>query len=167
MDQFDETWRHVEGRLLRMLALQGLDPHAARDIAQEVAERVIRKHVAFDHVDNLYPWARHVARQLAIDHFRRVERVGWVQLPEEIEVDGDGDIDDRVEHRQQLRRVVAAIARLSPNDRELILSSLFDHDGPPVSRRHQVRINVARHRARARLAFLVAHGEEGWCDGAP
>lgn len=158
MDGFDDKWRHVEGRLLRLLALRGVDAHAARDIAQEVAERVIRKNVRFDEADELYPWARHVAQQLAIDHFRRLDRIWWTELTEDVEL--DGSIEDVIDHRQQLRRVADALARLSPSDRALILSDVNDDGKRPPTRLLQVRTNVARHRARARLVSLLRGDDE-------
>ncbi|HEX8002720.1 MAG TPA: hypothetical protein VF519_08490 [Mycobacteriales bacterium] len=142
-----DVWPEVSTRLGRLLASRGASRDVADDVVQEVAARVLAHGVTFADAADLMRWAVPVALNLLVDAARHNVRV-------EVGIDGwdraEGDVADVVAHRDRLRRVVGAVARLSDADRAALTDG-----GAPADRREAVRLAVRRHRARRRLLALV------------
>lgn len=62
--------REVHGWLVRLTR----DPAAADDLTVEVFWRIYRAHARFDATRSFGAWARQIAANAAVDHFRRVGR---------------------------------------------------------------------------------------------
>jgi RNA polymerase sigma factor (sigma-70 family) len=146
---FEEVWPEVAHRVSAMLRRRRLSPEDLEDVLQETAARAISRRVPNVDSDDLFRWAVVVARNLAIDRFRRRKHVELVEL-----ADGPTatDVAQEAEARVVLGTVVSRFSQLSPRDRVAILSAF----GPATGgRTGQVRVAVARHRARERLRALV------------
>jgi RNA polymerase sigma factor (sigma-70 family) len=143
--RFGDVWPQVSRRLQRTLMKRGTPPADAEDLVQETAVRALQAAVPFDSADDLFGWSLVVARRLAIDAHRRHRLILDVDVPDRA---GPHIVDRQVEARLSLEAVAAALAELSPRDRRALLAVV---DGTGDDRREAVRINVQRHRARARL----------------
>ncbi len=146
-----EIWPTVRLRLIRRLAVVGVDRDPAEDIAQEVALRALACGLAYSDEEDFCRWAFTVARNLHIDNTRlRAKVTTVVELPDK----PDGrDITVEVEQRMRLSRTFEAMATMRESDRRAIVDGLTTSGR--TSRTVAVRLAVRRHRARARLLRLV------------
>lgn len=122
----------------------------AEDLASEAVTRALAKGVVFESAEHLFNWTLVVARNLHVDDCRAAQR-----RPDLCEL-GDHDVATPdtatvVEQRMQLRRALDVLAEMSPDDRFAVLTEIT-----PTDRRDAVRLNVRRHRARARLRAALA-----------
>ena len=154
-----EVWPEVAERLGRMLRHRGIDRPTAEDAVQETALKVVRAEVAFDGADDLFRWASVVAWRVAVDASRKQRRVELTALPDR---PGPTNVALQVEQRTAVEAVGAGLRRLSAADRRALLDA--PARGTGLSRQEAVRLNVRRHRARARLLALLEGmvGVLGW-----
>jgi DNA-directed RNA polymerase specialized sigma24 family protein len=146
----ETVWREVARRLAKVLRGNGVPPDDIDDIVQDVATRALHQGVRFTSADDLLPWAITVARRRAIDSWRR-ERGAIAVLGEAEGLAADDDVARQVEGRLQLAAVRTAWTSLTPEDQQALAANTVEG----LARRDAVRLNVRRHRARARLAALV------------
>jgi DNA-directed RNA polymerase specialized sigma24 family protein len=143
-----DVWPEVSTRLGKLLTSRGAARDVADDVVQEVAARALSHGIVFDDAADLMRWAVPVALNLLVDHARAAGRVT-------LGIDGYdtalADVADLVAHRDRLRQVLGAVARLSDADR----AALAPEAEAPADRREAVKLAVRRHRARRRLLALV------------
>ena len=144
------VWPDLRRRLMRQLTRKGMDPATAEDIVQEVAARILARHMAFSSVDGLMRWAATAARHLAIDNWRAQVRRPTVPLEDAPCPVG---LDEVLDHRERLAAVMRSWPHLSELDRHALSSQVRGAEA--VSRKEAVRWAVRRHAARARLTALV------------
>lgn len=118
------------GRLYAMLRRMTGCPDAAEDLMQETFLRVVRTIGQYEHNGRFEPWLFRIAGNLARDRVRRGRRRG-------VEIGLDGADDEtsapmpaderqpdphaRVEREEDAARLEAALDRLSPLDREILM----------------------------------------------
>src|SRR5439155_1193170 len=130
----------------------------AEDLVQETAAIVLAKAPPMATPDDLYRWTRRVAIRLHIDGIRKDQRVRIAAIPDA--PDGT-DVEHTVAQRIRLSAIASAVGQLSPADRDALITEL-----PTGSeRRQQVKHNVRRLRARARVMQLA--GPQGLAGAAP
>lgn len=143
-----DVWPEVSTRLGKLLTSRGAARDVADDVVQEVAARALAHGIVFIDAGDLMRWAVPVALNLLVDHARAAGRVT-------VGIDdydaAEGDVADLVAHRDRLRQVLGAVARLSDADR----AALAPEVESPLDRREAVKLAVRRHRARRRLLALV------------
>jgi RNA polymerase sigma factor (sigma-70 family) len=138
--------------LRRYLSRRGALPADADDLIQECAVRVLAHQPTFEDADDLVRWCLPVVRNLHVDaHRRDVRQVVTDDVPEQVQL--RDVVQDSVLQRIELQSVLTAMHQLSPRDREAIVG---DSGARPADRREAVKLNVRRHRARQRLAALIA-----------
>jgi hypothetical protein len=115
--------------------------------------------VPYASADDLFRWAAAVARNLALDGYRRRSHLELVESPDR---PATTDVAGEVEARMLLESVIRCLARLSTRDQTAVLSGL-EHKRTDC-RATQIRLAVARHRARNRLRHLLGGpgGALGW-----
>jgi RNA polymerase sigma-70 factor, ECF subfamily len=121
---FDEVYREHAARVYRFCLSQVRNPTEAEDIAAEVFVSAL---AAYDRTrpgaEDLQPWLLRIARNEIIDRERRRRR--WSTLfsrffADGVEADPGTSVEAQVVLRDELRRVLAVMERLSPRDRELV-----------------------------------------------
>lgn len=144
-EDLSSAWPAARRELLGTLRRRGVSAEEANDIVQDVAERALRSRVAFDGHDSLMRWCHVVARNLTIDNSRRRRHLSSVDVPDVQEAIG---VEDWVDARLTAATVREAAAQLSAADRV----ALFGENAGAATVAERVR----RHRARARLAAMIA-----------
>ena len=147
--EFSNSWPALEQALLRWLASRGLDTHDARDIAQEVAVRVLARGHRWTSEEDLRRYCFVIARNLHIDQVRQERHFASAPSPDRPDL-ASADGFDQVEDRQLLHKVEAVAPQLSATHRAALLDATAYRT---ASERN--RANVARFRARASLRKLV------------
>jgi RNA polymerase sigma-70 factor (ECF subfamily) len=116
-DLFERHHRRLYGFFLRLTGDRG----AAEDLVQEVFVRMLKYRHTFKPGAELGPWIYALARNAAADH--------WRARPRELSRDPEAPEPaaelphplDGLERREQSARLAAALARLHPEKRELLL----------------------------------------------
>ena len=118
--------RRYESPLIGFLITLTRDDSIAQDLCQEVFLRLIRRPPGFLHGNRLKPWLFQVARNLALDEFRRTKGAATVSLDEDdqgIEGMPEGPIrptgllhSDDVDH---------LLERLTPELKEVVALRIF------------------------------------------
>jgi RNA polymerase sigma-70 factor (ECF subfamily) len=140
------------------------DPAEAEDLTSEVFLKLLQ---ALDTSraprDRLLGWLYRVARNLAMDWFRREGKRKTLSLDEELVADGDSPSAE-VEERQVRQRLRKSISELAPSQQQVIL--LRFGEGLKVSEvsrlmgKSEGAIRVLQHRAVKRLSKLLEREEQ-------
>jgi RNA polymerase sigma-70 factor (ECF subfamily) len=144
----------------------------ALDLSQEAFARAFRSIRRFDPERPFYPWFHRILRNLCINHIGRARHSREMQMEEGMTVcAGDPSPAERAERAELNRQVRAAIERLQPQDREIIILREFqDQSYAEIAEILQIpkgtvmsRLHNARRRLRAeieRSAPDLLHREE-------
>ncbi len=153
--------RPVLSVIVRMVS----DRSLAEDLAQEVFVKAYYKLGLFDRQRKLSSWLFKIAHNTTVDYLRRSQldtvpleastaegNESWEVLPNR---DEDGP-EGRAEHAQLVRALSAALGRLPPHYREILLlrfqQGLAYHEIADVMGLAMGTVKVQLHRARKRLA---------------
>ena len=118
---FERHHRRLFGFFQRLVG----DRSAAEDLVQEVFVRLLKCRHTFRDEAEFAPWLFGVARNAAVDHFR--------SRPRELQENPDAPEPEapqphpveRIERRERSEHLQAALARLSPERREVLLMARF------------------------------------------
>lgn len=172
-DAFRRLVERYQRPVLSVIARMVGDASLAEDLAQEVFIKAYRKLATFDHQRKLSSWLFKIAHNATIDHLRRVKPVtvaleattadgeeSWEMLPAN-EHEGP---DRRAELSEQMARLEAALRRMKPGYREILLlrfqQGLAYHEIVEVTGLAMGTVKIQLHRARKRLAVEMA-GDDG------
>ena len=155
-DAFAACFASSWPRVCRYLRSRGAEADT-HDLASEVFTRAWQRWERVP-ADPL-PWLLKTARHLLANHRRRRQRRSAVAL-DELSVAGCRLGEDALDQRQEARAVLAALAQLSPIDRESLLLIAWDELTPAQAARacgcttatFRMRVHRARSRLRRRLA---------------
>ena len=138
---------HVDG--LRRSLRGRLEPNDADDVAQEAILRASLASNAMPTGSQGTAWLQRIARNIAIDRWRRERRLAPLETANHVTVEPEtsaGRID-----------VEVALRRLRPDDRRLLASIASGFRYSELARAEGVDANVIRQRvARARARVLAA-----------
>ncbi|HSF81325.1 MAG TPA: sigma-70 family RNA polymerase sigma factor [Anaerolineales bacterium] len=116
-----ELYERYNLGLFRYLYYRLGDKHTAEDLTSEVFVRMIRalrgyrsQNVSFD------AWLFQIARNLAVDHLRKMNVRNHVTLEEEMIAETD-DVDGTVERKLTSDKLVSALNRLSDEQRDVLI----------------------------------------------
>ncbi|HEV2775251.1 MAG TPA: RNA polymerase sigma factor [Solirubrobacteraceae bacterium] len=124
---FDEIHRRYHAALLgfarRMLSATGRD---AEDVVQDALIRAYRGLRATDRPMALRPWLYMIVRNRALDELRSPQRAGSFDDEFALDAVPTADTADCVEQRDEMRQLVAEIARLPERQRMALVMREFD-----------------------------------------
>lgn len=155
-DLYDRHGAAVVRHCRRMIG----DTEAARDLTQEVFLRVFRYRDSFEGRSRFTTWLYRITRNVCLDYMAREKRRMRFGASEpaaghQNDPSAPGDAAAGIERRQMTEQLEAALGRLSPAHREIILLMKFqDMTYEEVSRVLDCTVNAARvrfHRAIAQL----------------
>jgi RNA polymerase sigma factor (sigma-70 family) len=142
---------HVDA--LRRSLRRRLEPHEAEDVAQEAILRASLATNAVPAGARGAAWLQRIARNIAIDRWRRERRLVPLEIASHVTVEPEasaGRID-----------VEVALKRLRPDDRRLLILIAKGARYGEIARAEGVDATVIRQRvARARARALIALREE-------
>lgn len=125
LERLSELFERHHRRLFAFFQRLVGDRTAAEDLVQEVFVRLLKYRHTFRDAAEFSPWVFGVARNAAVDHFRARPR----ELPENPEAPEPAAVlphpIERLERREQQEHLQAALARLAPERRELLLMARF------------------------------------------
>jgi RNA polymerase sigma-70 factor (ECF subfamily) len=158
MDAFAMVLEQQRPRLLRLAFGWTRDPDEAEDIAQEAILRAYRKRAQFQPQTNITAWTAVIARNIAINRFRRFHRNrevvsldGLRERESGVALVPDPHEDRHPEaafwKREQEERIAKAMERLSPDHREVLRrAALEDRPYEEVARDLDIPIGTVRSR---------------------
>jgi RNA polymerase sigma-70 factor (ECF subfamily) len=129
---FRSLVERYQRRLYAMALSMVRDPDDARDVVQEALVKAYRNLPGFQHESNFYTWLYRIAMNLCIDQARRRQRAPQMEFDEaaELAVQDVAGISPRrlgfdpaqaLLDREIRERVSAALERLSPNHRAVLV----------------------------------------------
>jgi RNA polymerase sigma-70 factor, ECF subfamily len=171
VDQYGELVRRHQSLVFRILGRYERNPHRVEDLAQEA---FVKAWQALDRFDGRVPfvhWLSRITTHVALDHLRRQRRqreVAWDDLGL-----GENALDCLQSSEAQpesagehARHVLARAMRQLTAEEQLVLTLLEVEDRTvketsQVTGWSSVLVRVRAHRARKKLARIVAAGREG------
>lgn len=150
--EFPYVWR-----TLRRLGLRGRD---IEDGVQDVFVVVHRRLADFDPERPIRPWLFGIAYRIVIKGMRRVGTRAE-RLVGDVEAIGvDAPADEQIEERQRRALVLAALERLEPERRAvLVMHDMDGHGAPEIAQALEIPVNTVYSRLRlARKDFVAAIG---------
>ncbi len=154
----DDDWAEAEAAARRVISARVRGVAERDDLVQETLARL---QAARDRLSaaELVPYAITTARNLVFSEYRRARRRDtlWSEVPTSPTHEED------VERLDEARALRAALDRLSPPDRELLLKrDAYDVPVAELARRHgmsvgAMRARLTRLRGRLRLEYVLVH----------
>ena len=130
-DPYEEAFRHVLANRTALLACVRAivrDPHLAEDTLSDVTMEIVRNWNKYDHSRPFAPWARGVARRVALTNLRKAGRLVATLddevielLSAELDVRGGESLFEKYKDRLN-----QCLSKLSENARRLVIARYFD-----------------------------------------
>ncbi|WP_322999151.1 RNA polymerase sigma factor [Castellaniella sp.] len=150
--------RH-QGAMHRYLTRMTGIPETARELTQDAFMRAFQALPSWRPEARFRTWLFRIAHNLALDHLRRAKRVTFQPLDEGLETpDSAPGPEERLETRQRVLQLEAALAALPTAHREiLLLREIEEMSYEDIARTLELNPGTVRSRlARARAALLTA-----------
>ena len=144
------------------------DRSVAEDLFQEVMIKVVRmiRSGKYNEEGKFLPWVTRIARNLAIDHFRKVQRNPLQRESEDYDIFGtisqtEGSAEDQIIREENRRYIKALIQQLPDKQREvLIMRTYANLSFKEIAAITDVSINTALGRMRYALLNLKKIAQE-------
>ncbi len=119
---FEDLYDKYYARIYNYLRYRLIDRGAADDLVSAVFEKVLDKYDSFDpERHGLEPWLFAIARNTLNDYFRRRKVRGWFTISgHEENIAAVGSVEDAAERSEENALLLAALAKLTEQERELI-----------------------------------------------
>jgi len=159
---FESELAELLPRLRRFAHSLSRNPADADDLTQATIERALRSRDQWQQGTRLYSWAYRIMRNLWIDTARSTSRRAGHEAPEEEGLTVGEDPRDAMDAAVDLKRIMAAMARLPDEQREIVALILIEGFGyREVSEMLDLPIGTVSSRlVRGRTALLVMVGEQ-------
>jgi len=123
---FAEIYDLYQPAIYRYVFYRVGDVATAEDLTAEVFVRLVEKSDRLVYRGRpLLAWLYTIARNLVTDHYRRAGRVTMLPLDEHL-VAGTTSLEESSEYTLTQQRLAAAIARLTEDQRQVILLKFFE-----------------------------------------
>lgn len=144
------------------------DRSIAEDLFQEVMIKVVRmiRSGKYNEEGKFLPWVTRIARNLAIDHFRKVQRNPLQRESEDYDIFGtiaqsEGSAEDQIIRQENRRYIKALVQQLPDKQREvLIMRTYANLSFKEIADITDVSINTALGRMRYALLNLKKIAQE-------
>jgi RNA polymerase sigma-70 factor (ECF subfamily) len=121
---FHALFQRYASPLTKMLQRRGAHPEDARELVQRTFLHLHRARASFERGRRFRPWLLTIAFNLKRDEARRAYR--WRELPFEADTMAANTDHDTGAREDDLQRLRAALAVLSPTQRELLTMHWFE-----------------------------------------
>ncbi len=165
---FDELLSRYKSKIFTTIYLIVKDREIAEDLFQDVMIKIVRMIRAgkYNEEGKFLPWVVRIARNLAIDHFRKVQRNPIQRESEDYDVfhsaqRSEGSCEDQIIREENARYIRTLIQQLPEKQREvLVMRSYADLSFKEIADITDVSINTALGRMRYALLNLQKLAEE-------
>ena len=157
LDSLGELFERHHGALFGFLYKLIGNRMGAEDVSQIVFQRMLKYRHTYRDTGSFTAWMYHLARRCAADHFRRAAAAPAAVDPADLNLHADSSplADDTAASRDDQELLQAALQRLAPDEREvLLLSRLQELSFAEVAEVLECSIGAARVRAHRALASL-------------
>jgi RNA polymerase sigma-70 factor (ECF subfamily) len=150
---FEVLFRHFAPRLKSYFLRQGSDHSLAEEVAQEALVLVWRNAAQFDSSkSSASTWVFTIARNLAVDQFRRTRRPAFDPTDPAFIPDGERSPDDQLDRAEADQRVREVMNTLSVNEKSVLMLSFYeDCSHGDIAKKLNLPIGTVK--SRIRLAF--------------
>jgi RNA polymerase sigma-70 factor (ECF subfamily) len=160
---FTKIYEQCQPAIYRYIFYQVGDTATAEDLTSEVFVRLVDKIDRFTYRGRpLLAWLYTIARNLVTDHRRRVKQSQPLEL-EKQQVADTIDVEERIEDKLAQRRVIAAIPRLTEEQRQVILlrfiEGLDNASTASILGKSVNAVKALQHRALAALRRILESNE--------
>jgi len=144
--------RHYDALLGYLYRMMSGDRALAEDLVQETFLRVLTAVQQYQHPRPFKPWLYAIATNLARNHYKRADTRHTDSVDDDLECE-DGDVpEDVLLARDEVQAVIAALAALSDEQREVIVLYYYQSlEGPEIA----AALNIPLGTVRSRLAAGV------------
>ncbi|MBE0428755.1 MAG: sigma-70 family RNA polymerase sigma factor [Thermoleophilia bacterium] len=162
-EAFGQIYDQLHNQVYAYVLRQVRSRTDAEDIVAEIFLSAWRNMDRFDWKDaGLEPWLFRIARNSVIDHFRRVGRSRESGLGEEIKERASGEtVEDAAETAWRQRELLAAIDRLSDEQRQVVLlrlvANLSSRQIGEVLEKSEGAVKALQYRALTNLRDILEH----------
>ena len=165
---FDELITRYKSKIFTTIYLIVKDREIAEDLFQDVMIKVVRMIRAgkYNEEGKFLPWVVRIARNLAIDHFRKVQRNPIQRESEDYDIfhsvqRAEGSSEDKIIRDENARYIRKLIQQLPEKQREvLIMRSYAELSFKEIADITNVSINTALGRMRYALLNLKKLAEQ-------
>ena len=165
---FAELISRYKSKVFTTIYLIVKDRSIAEDLFQDVMIKVVRmiRSGKYNEEGKFLPWVVRIARNLAIDHFRKVQRNPIQRESEDYDIfnsvqRAEGSTEDRIIREENARYIRNLIQQLPDKQREvLIMRSYADLSFKEIASITDVSINTALGRMRYALLNLKKLAQE-------
>ena len=165
---FDVLISRYKSKVFTTIYLIVKDRCIAEDLFQDVMIKVVRmiRSGKYNEEGKFLPWVIRIARNLAIDHFRKVQRNPIQRETEDFDIfnsiqRSEGSSEDKIIREENARYIRELIQRLPDKQREvLIMCSYADLSFKEIASLTNVSINTALGRMRYALLNLKKLAQE-------
>jgi RNA polymerase sigma-70 factor (ECF subfamily) len=173
---FGELVRRYQGPMYNFLLRSVREPEAASDLLQELFARVVERGHEFNNSSKFSTWLYAIARNLCIDHHRRMShrRHASLDAPRDAGADGAGaspwveriagdqpDLDSSATSTSLRQRIAAAVEALPVEQREVFL--MRELQQMPFAEIALV-IGVSENTAKSRMRYALERLQEALAD---
>lgn len=160
---FTEIYKQCQPAIYRYIFYQVGEAATAEDLTSEVFVRLVDKIDRFTYRGRpLLAWLYTIARNLVTDHHRRVKQTQPLELEKQLVADTI-DVEEHIEDKLAQRRVIAAIARLTEEQRQVILlrfiEGLDNASTASILGKSVNAVKALQHRALAALRRILESDE--------
>lgn len=159
---FDELLRRYKSKVFTTIYLIVKDRSTAEDLFQDVMIKVVRmiRSGKYNEEGKFLPWVVRIARNLAIDHFRKMQRNPMQRESEDYDIfnsaqRAEGSAEEQIIWEENARYIRKLIQQLPDKQREvLVMRSYADLSFKEIAAITDVSINTALGRMRYALLNL-------------
>lgn len=160
---FTEIYERCQPAVYRYIFYQVSDATIAEDLTSEVFVRLVDKIDRFTYRGRpLLAWLYAIARNLVTDHHRRA-KLSQPLEPEKQPIADEVDVEEAVEDKLAQHRVIAAIPRLTEEQRQVILlrfiEGLDNASTASILNKSVNAVKALQHRALAALRRILESDE--------
>lgn len=160
---FADLFSRYAGRIKGYLMRLGAGAAVAEDLTQDVMVAIWRRAGSFDAAKaKAATWIFVIARNAWIDKLRREKtELAYRQINPPEEISADEAPDDAAARTQSQDQVGAALALLSPDQRQVVQLAFFeDRPHSEIAAHLKLPLGTVKSRLRLALAKLRAHWEQ-------
>lgn len=158
-----ELWQQHQGAISRTLMGYEADAAARQDLKQDIYLALHQSMHRLSSAENPKAYLFRIVHNVIVDHIARAQKHKWQPLDDDTLQQLLTDCPSQImSEQQQSSRLLTAIRKLSPANRQVILLAIEDMDAPEIAEILQIShgaVRVRLNRAKTELMELMHHAK--------